>query len=182
MRFKKYKIIYNEFLDWAEWQKVDPSWWGFLRLSYKLPEYRVLIAYRLSQMGGINRIFAKIFRMRTKYLNLNLACNNIGEGLKIMHGYSTGVYCASIGKNCLISQKSTIGWSVSGIPTIGNNVKIYAGTIVIGGIKIGDGVMIGAGAVVTKDIPPFSMVVGNPAKIIKTRKDLNSPWIECKEG
>ena len=52
-------------------------------------------------------------------------------------------------------------------PTIGDNVTIYAGACVIGGIKIGNNVVIGANAVVTKDIPDNSVVVGNPAKTIK---------------
>lgn len=52
---------------------------------------------------------------------------------------------------------------------IGNDVWIAAGVNIIGGVKIGDGSIIGAGCVVTKDIPPYSIVVGVPGKIIKTR-------------
>ena len=55
-------------------------------------------------------------------------------------------------------------------PTIiGNDVWIGHGAIIIGGIKIGDGCVIAAGSVVTKDIPPFSIVGGNPAKVLKNR-------------
>lgn len=61
----------------------------------------------------------------------------------------------------------------AGIPTIGNNVTIFAGAKVFGKITIGDDVVIGANAVVTKDIPSHSMVAGVPAKIIKTRKEIN---------
>lgn len=64
----------------------------------------------------------------------------------------------------------------AGIPTIGNNVTIYAGAKVFGKITIGDDVVIGANAVVTKDIPSHSMVAGVPAKIIKTRKEINEMW------
>lgn len=64
----------------------------------------------------------------------------------------------------------------AGIPTIGNNVTIYAGAKVFGKITIGDDVVIGANAVVTKDIPSHSMVAGVPAKIIKTRTDINEMW------
>ena len=51
--------------------------------------------------------------------------------------------------------------------TIGNNVWIGSGAIILGGITIGDNSIIGAGAVVNKDIPEDSIAVGVPAKVIK---------------
>ena len=52
---------------------------------------------------------------------------------------------------------------------IGNDVWIGAKTIVMGGVTIGNGCVIGAGSIVTKDIPPYSVAVGVPAKVIKKR-------------
>ena len=52
---------------------------------------------------------------------------------------------------------------------IGNDVWIGAQTIILRGVKIGDGAVIAAGSVVTKDVPPYAVVGGNPAKIIKDR-------------
>lgn len=52
-------------------------------------------------------------------------------------------------------------------PVIGDNVDIGANVVIIGGICIGDNVVIGVGSVVTKDVPKGSVVVGNPARIIK---------------
>lgn len=80
-----------------------------------------------------------------------------------------------MGENCQIYQQVTIG-NNGGIPTIGNNVEICAGAKVIGPITIGDDVVIGANAVVTKNIPSHSVVVGSPAKIIKTRDSIDQPW------
>lgn len=54
---------------------------------------------------------------------------------------------------------------------IGNDVWIGARVIILPGVNISDGCIIGAGAVVTKDIPPYSIVGGNPAHIIKRRKN-----------
>ena len=66
---------------------------------------------------------------------------------------------------------------------IGKEVWIGFGAMVIGGVKIGDGAIIGAGSIVTKDIPPFAIAVGSPAKVIKYRfseetieKILQNPW------
>lgn len=53
--------------------------------------------------------------------------------------------------------------------TIGNDVWIGTGATLIDGISIGDGAIIAAGAVVTKDVPPYAIVGGVPAKIIKYR-------------
>lgn len=55
--------------------------------------------------------------------------------------------------------------------TVGDNVWIGAGVSVLPGVKIGDNCVIGAGSVVVKDIPPYSLAVGNPCKVIKTIKE-----------
>ena len=52
---------------------------------------------------------------------------------------------------------------------IGNDVWFGAGVIVCRNVRIGDGCVIGAGAVITKDIPPYSVVVGTPGRVIKKR-------------
>ena len=53
--------------------------------------------------------------------------------------------------------------------TIGNDVWIGARVMVMGGVTIGDGAVIAAGAIVTKDVPPYAIVGGVPAKVIKYR-------------
>lgn len=67
--------------------------------------------------------------------------------------------------------------------TIGNDVWIGMNSCILQGIKIGDGAVVGAGSVVTKDVPPYAIVVGNPARIFKYRFDsevikklLNLQW------
>jgi acetyltransferase-like isoleucine patch superfamily enzyme len=66
---------------------------------------------------------------------------------------------------------------------IGNDVWIGAKSIILRGVAVGDGAVIGAGSVVTKDIPPFAIAVGVPARVIKYRfseneitKILDSKW------
>ena len=58
-----------------------------------------------------------------------------------------------------------------GYTEIGNDVLIGANAIILAGVKVGDGAVIGAGSVVTKNVPPYAVVAGNPAKIIKYRFD-----------
>lgn len=59
---------------------------------------------------------------------------------------------------------------------IGNDVWIGVNVTILGNVHIGDGAVIGAGALVTKDIPPYAIVVGSPAKVIRfrlKRSDIN---------
>lgn len=59
-----------------------------------------------------------------------------------------------------------------GIPvTVGNNVWLGAGVIVVPGVTIGDNTVIGAGSVVTKDIPSGVVAVGNPCRVLREIKD-----------
>lgn len=53
--------------------------------------------------------------------------------------------------------------------TIGNDVWVAAGAVVTRGVKIGDGAVIGANAVVTNDVPPYAIVAGSPAKVLRFR-------------
>lgn len=64
------------------------------------------------------------------------------------------------------STKSALGYTRIGLVDIGNNVFVGASTTVLPGVRIGDDVVIGAGSVVTKDIPSGSVAAGNPAKVI----------------
>ena len=61
-------------------------------------------------------------------------------------------------------------WGRGGVPTIGDNVEINAGVIIIGPVHIGNYVRIGANAVVIHDIPDNCTAVGIPAKVVKTYK------------
>lgn len=55
------------------------------------------------------------------------------------------------------------------LPVIGNDVWVGYGVTILNGVNVGDGAIIAAGSVVTKDVPPYSIVGGNPAKVIRLR-------------
>lgn len=96
---------------------------------------------------------------------------NIAGGLQFFH-YSCIIIAQSvtIGKNASIHQGVTIGrvfaGKYNGVPTIGDNVVIFAGAKLLGKIHIGNNVVIGANAVVIKDVPDDCVIAGVPAKII----------------
>lgn len=96
---------------------------------------------------------------------------HIGSGFLIGHfGGIVVNYRAEIGKNCNISHDVTIGKSNrgdrAGVPVIGDNVYIGPGAKIIGKIKVGNNVAIGANCVVTKDVPDHAVLVGVPARIV----------------
>ena len=72
--------------------------------------------------------------------------------------------------------------------TIGNDVWIGVRVMIMGGVSIGDGAVIGAGSIVTKDVPPYAVVAGVPARIIRYRFPqqqidllLEHPWWNLSE-
>lgn len=68
-------------------------------------------------------------------------------------------------------EKSNVAsaWDNKGDIVIGNDVWIGLEAVILAGVKIGDGAIIGTRAVVTKDVPPYSIVCGIPAKVIRKR-------------
>ena len=100
----------------------------------------------------------------------------IGEGTQLGYG-GMGIVIhgrTKIGRNCLIGQQVTIGGKSRHyeVPVIGDNVYIAAGAKVLGPIRVGDGAVIGANAVVVKDVPAHCVVAGVPARIIATDIDV----------
>ncbi|WP_305152530.1 serine O-acetyltransferase [uncultured Duncaniella sp.] len=115
--------------------------------------------------------FIKWRRMNLKH-QLYIKPNCVGPGLHIVHhGYRRIDSVKSIGRNLTILPMVLIGKKTPDADTdnctIGNNVYIGAGAVIMNPVNIGDNVIIGAGSVVTKDVPSNCIVAGNPAKIIR---------------
>ncbi len=141
------------------------------------------VLYRISRaLFLINIPVMKIFiRLVTfiisKFVELFLgitisAGSEIGPGLYIGHTGATVIhYAVKAGKNLNIGQCTTIGTRGAGynqdVPEIGDNVYIGVGAKLLGAIKIGNNVKIGANAVVITDVPDNTTVVGIPAKVVK---------------
>ena len=136
-----------------------------IELMSRLPEFRSILYYRynLNQFNPIRAIYPGE--------HISISCRKVGEGLVIQHGFGTRIGCEEMGRDCQVWQGVTIGKARSGLdqprPVIGNNVKICANAMILGGITIGDNAVIGAAAVVLKSVPANATVVGNPARIVK---------------
>lgn len=93
--------------------------------------------------------------------------------LSLPHGLG-GVYIsryASIGPGCRIYQNVTVGEVDGKAPSIGANCLLGAGCVVIGDVRVGDGARIGAGAVVSHDVPPGCTVVAQPPRVLVRGND-----------
>jgi serine O-acetyltransferase len=100
----------------------------------------------------------------------------IGERLFIDHGLGVVIgETAEIGDDVLLYQGVTIGGTGNERgkrhPTLGNRVVVGTGASVLGNIRLGDGVRVGAGAVVVHSVPSNSTVVGIPGRVVKTRAE-----------
>lgn len=96
---------------------------------------------------------------------------SIGEGFRISH-FGTIVVNpdVKIGKNFTISQGCLIGNSQgkkAGVPTLGDYVQMGANSLIIGGVNVGNHVLVAPGAMVNFDVPDNCVVIGNPGKIIQ---------------
>lgn len=127
---------------------------GLVYLLSYFPEFRNLFYYRVGSIRHILRIFCP------KMSSLVLNADKIGEGFLIQHGFNTRIGATSVGRNCWVLHGVTIGHTEKGKPTILDNVRILTGAIVLGKVTVGNNCIIGANAVVVKDVPDNRTVVG----------------------
>ncbi|WP_317169892.1 acetyltransferase [Moheibacter lacus] len=111
----------------------------------------------------------------------------IGDGTVILSGVSVNSE-AKVGKHCILNTNSSIDHdcelgdfvhispnaALAGDVAVGEGTHIGIGAAVIQGVKIGKWAVIGAGAVIIRDVPDFAVMVGNPAKQIKTVENTNT--------
>lgn len=136
---------------------------AFIKVCTRQKVFRNLFYYRL---GEYVSVFIKW--MLPPDPTLHIWCPSIGPGAHFEHNYATYLNAERIGSNFYCLQLVTLGNDGKmQRPIIGDDVKIFTGATVFGGITIGNHVTIGAGAVVSKNVPDNCTVVGNPAYIVK---------------
>ena len=150
--------------------KGDWSCQGFwVMIVYRFGCWRYTIKSAL-----IRKPFSLLYKVLYKFIQvitgIELPCEvAVGKNFRIDHfgGIIISGF-ASFGDNCVIRDGVTVGLRRVDdpvAPQIGNNVDIGTGAKVLGGITIGDHVVIGANAVVLEDVPSNSIAVGVPARI-----------------
>lgn len=158
-------------MDLDAWIRHEPEvrghirFWQFGYLIIYQKECRNILLNRLHR-NPLLYVIVRMFFSPLPLCYINMPPEKIGGGFSFQHGFSTIVAAREIGENCRVYQQVTIGYREKHAPVIGNNVEITVGAIVIGNVYIGDGAVIGAGAVVVHDVSADTTVIGVPARPI----------------
>lgn len=144
----------------------------FIRGYFRNSTFRFQCALRLCQSKGMMKLLGYFLWAisRTKKTIQIPRHTKIGYGLFIGHGGPIMINSSAvIGDNCNLSQFVTIGSNHKKAATIGDNVYIGPNVCIVEDVHIGNNVSIGAGSVVTKDIPDNATAAGNYAKVLHYR-------------
>ena len=141
---------------------------NFLKAMLRNKSFKYQFWMRMCQIGGICKIIARPIYELKKGSNIQIDYRTkIGYGLYIAHGGPIVVNpSAVIGNNCNLSQYTTIGSNDGHAAVLGDNVYIGPNVCLVEDVVIGNNVTIGAGSVVTKNIPDNATAVGNYAKVV----------------
>lgn len=128
------------------------------------------------EIGHLKKLRRGLYIGRRTYIG---ACSSIGQFTSISFDVKIGLIAHPLNyiSTSPIFYAKRRGWvnensyneTNQGLAEIGNDVLISANVTILAGIKIGDGAVIGAGAFVNRDIPPYAIVIGSPARVIKYR-------------
>lgn len=174
---KKSDILFDQYRFTGKWSNHVNFWLvltnrAFRRIYY----YRKLQATK----GFVFLIFQILNKMLHKKMSVEIPRSiQLGKGVLLLHPYSITFNSGCvIGDNFTILKGATIGNSKSGkvgTPTIGNNVYVGLNSTVVGGIHVGNDVMIAANTFVNFDVPDGALVIGSPG-VIHRKTRASAPY------
>lgn len=149
--------------NWRNWKGVA------VLIPYRLAHAVLLLPPVIRPLGYVYLLLYKLVFEYVVGIEIHWRAK-LGPGVIIYHGYGLVINCDTvIGAGVVLRHGTTFGTArvdSRAAPVIGDHVHIGASAIILGGITIGDHARIGAGAVVLKDVPPYAVAVGNPARVI----------------
>ncbi len=157
----------------------DPAARGVLEVFLCYPGFHALWMHRAARWCWIHRLcllgrwISHVARFLTG-IEIHPGAK-IGRRFFIDHGMGIVIgETAEIGDDVLLYQGVVLGGTTlektKRHPTLGNDVEVGAGAILLGPITVGDGARIGAGSVVVKDVPPGVVVVGVPGRVVEEKR------------
>jgi serine O-acetyltransferase len=123
--------------------------------------------------GPLGRARAAVARHRaTRFghsLGFTVPVNTTGPGLCLAHVGTVVINRkARVGADCRIHAGTNLGEGRGGAPVVGDGCYLGPGAVLVGGVELGEGCVVGANAVVTTSFPPYSVVAGVPARLLRT--------------
>lgn len=160
--------------------REDPAAKSVVEIFFCYPGFHAILMHRLANrlhrlgLPLVPRILSQINRFFTG-IEIHPGAT-IGRRFFIDHGMGVVIgETTEIGDDCLLYQGVTLGGTGhergKRHPTLGSNVVVGTGAKVLGNIRIGDNVKIGAGSVVVHAVPDNSTVVGVPGRVVKVRPE-----------
>lgn len=155
----------------AEWYDLPPTTRSLLRMcvSDGTTAQFLYRGMRFCQTHRLKPLALLLYRLNAMIGHAIIGRGaDLGPGLVMVHSMGIVINTnVQAGKNLVIEHGVTIGAEKGQSPVLGDNVFIGAGAKIIGPVRIGSDVKIGANAVVTKDLPDGATAVGIPARVIK---------------
>lgn len=155
----------------ADWYDLPPTRGALLRMCLSDGSTAQILyrAMRFCQTHRLKPLAAVLYRLNAAVGHLVIGRGaELGPGLVILH--SLGIVINThvrAGKNLVLEHGVTIGAEKGRSPLLGDNVFVGAGAKIIGPVRIGSDVKIGANAVVTTDLPDGATAVGIPARVVR---------------
>ena len=160
--------------------REDPAANSVVEIVLCYPGFHAILMHRLAHklykwgLPLVPRILSQVSRFFTG-IEIHPGAT-IGRRFFIDHGMGVVIgETAEIGDDCLLYQGVTLGGTGNEKgkrhPTLGNGVVVGTGAKVLGAIRIGDYVKVGAGSVVVHPVPDHSTVVGIPGRVVRTRAE-----------
>ncbi len=159
-------------------KREDPAAKSSLEILLCYPGFHAVLIHRVSHWLYRRRRFV-LARLLSQFARLLTSAEihpgaKIGKRLFIDHALGVVIgETAEIGDDVLLYQGVTLGGTGNQCgkrhPTLGNRVVVGAGAAVLGDIRLGDDVKVGAGSVVVHSVPDAATVVGIPAKVVRNR-------------
>ena len=154
--------LVNEYYFWTNSTNKHWKILRALKCYYCSLEFRIIVLIRIMQ-NIKSQIIKKMIKKKLKLkYGIDIGLNSkIGERLKIRHGIGLVIgENVKIGNDCTIYHAVTLGQRNGEYPRLENNIVIYPGAMILGGITIGENSIIAANAVVTKNIEKNSFIIG----------------------
>ena len=165
---------------WLRSIKKKPFPWYVLESLLFENGYQAVVLHRLAHFfrrRGIPMLGPLIHRLSMFLTGVDISpAAQIGPGLRISHGVGLVVGAhARIGADCLLMHGVTLGAPdierIDAMPRLGDGVVVGAGACLIGDITVGDGVLVGVNAVVTEDVPAHHKVLaGGGVRVVPRRR------------